>query len=81
VKIGLSQFFEMDPVTLEEEIAELKDRIRRYERILDKALAEGNNEHIVLFADLLKINGQLLLQREEERKARRGNFKMINFKF
>jgi hypothetical protein len=57
-------------MTLEEEIAELKETIRGYETLLMKAIAEGNETDKVLYAGLIKtrgdnlhdLNQQLLLQ-------------------
>jgi hypothetical protein len=58
-------------VTPEEEIAELNDTKRGYERRLNEALAEGNNEHTVLFAGLINKAIEQLIPLQQERREER----------
>lgn len=61
-------------MTLEEDIAELKNKIGDYQTRLDQAIADDDNEKRIFYGGLLKVlleQQLLLLQQQYERN--RGN--------
>jgi hypothetical protein len=60
------------PLTLEERIAELEDKIRGYETKLETADSDDNHEKRIFYADMIKTRGRtldkLILQQREERQ-------------
>jgi hypothetical protein len=79
-------------LTLEEEIAELKDTIRGYETLLKKAIANGDDVREERYSDLIKTRGRTLdnlilreerqlLAQHQQQQGNRGISPSYDFNF